>query len=149
MKPFRYLLLGACLVPALALADVKVSEAWVRATVPGQRTSGAFMTVTSSDDVSLVGARSPVAGSIEIHEMRMDAGVMKMRAVERLPVRSNVPLRLESGGYHVMLVGLSRPLAAGEAVSLTLTFEDAGGRRSDVQVSAPVRPLGAGHGVKH
>jgi periplasmic copper chaperone A len=150
MTPARCLLLGAAmLIPSLAAAQVTVTEAWVRGTVPGQRATGAFMTLASTQPVTLVAVRSPIATSAEIHEMKMDGGVMKMRAVERVPLGPNAPLKLDPGGYHLMLVGLAKPVAEGDKVAITLTFEDRSGKQSRVDVVAPVRPLTTGHGGRH
>jgi copper(I)-binding protein len=146
------MLVGTLLLAAIAApasAQPNVSDAWVRGTVPGQRATGAFMTLTSPEDVALVGARSPVAGVVEIHEMKMDGGVMRMRAVPRVPLRKDAPLKLEPGGYHVMLMALTRDLKVGEAVPVSLTFEDASGKRTTVDVGATVRPLTAAHPAKH
>jgi copper(I)-binding protein len=118
-----------------------VEHAWVRATVPAQKATGAFMRIVSHADAWLVAAASPVAASVEIHESSMHDNVMRMRAVPRVPLRANQAFELKPGGHHVMLMGLRAPLNAGEHVPITLTFEDAKGKRSTVEVSAVVRPL--------
>ena len=135
--------LAVAAVPALACAQVAVTEPWVRGTVEGQRATGAFMKVTPSTDLKLVAAASPVAKIVEIHEMTMDGGVMKMRAIPKLDLPAGKPTELKPGGYHVMLMALDRTLAEGEIVPITLTFEDAAGKRQPVEVKAPVRPLTA------
>jgi periplasmic copper chaperone A len=132
--------LAAC---ATALAQVKVDEPWVRGTVAAQKATGAFMRVTAVEDARLVAARSPVAGVVELHEMKMESGVMKMRAVGSIALPAGRAVSLEPGGYHVMLMGLKQPLAEGEAVPLTLVVESKGGQRSEVEVKATVRPLTA------
>lgn len=145
---------AACLIlAALAQAachaeDVTVRDAWVRATVPGQRATGAFMVLTSKSDAALVAVASPVAGVAEVHEMAMDGTVMRMRAVPKLALPAGQAVELKPGGYHLMLMDLRRPLAAGETVSLSLTLE-AGGKPATVQVTATVRELTAGAGMKH
>jgi periplasmic copper chaperone A len=128
-------------VSALASAQVKVEDAWVRGTVQDQRTTGAFMRLTSPSDTSLVGIASPVAGVVEIHESSMHGGVMTMRAVPRLLLVANKTVELKPGGYHVMLMSLKQPLKAGETVPITLTFEDKAGKRTSVDVNAAVRAL--------
>jgi copper(I)-binding protein len=136
--------LAGLLATTCALADVTVQDAWVRATVPGQKTSGAFMQLTSTSDVTLVGARSPAAGVVEIHEMAMDENMtMKMRQVKgiELPAGKTVPLK--PGGYHVMLMDLKDTLKPGEKVRLTLLVKDRKGELDDVAVEVPVKPLGA------
>ncbi len=127
--------------PTAAFAQARVENAWVRSTVPAQKATGAFMRIVSPADASLVAAASPVAANVEIHESSMQDGVMRMRAVQRVPLRANQAFDLKPGGHHVMLMGLRAPLNTGEHVPITLTFEDAKGKRSTVEVSAAVRPL--------
>jgi copper(I)-binding protein len=147
---FRRLAAAAALAAlpfASALAQVAVGDPWVRATVPQQQASGAFMTLTATQPARLVEARSPVAGLVEIHEMAMDGNVMRMRAIAGLELPAGKPVALKPGGYHVMLMSLNRTLVAGEVVPLTLVVET-GGKRETIEVKAPVRPLnaaGAGH----
>jgi hypothetical protein len=126
---------------ATAAAQVTVADAWVRGTVTGQKATGAFMQLKSATDTALVAAASPVAGVVEIHEMKMDAGVMKMSALTRLAVPAGKTTDLKPGGYHVMLMELKQQLKEGETVPVTLTFEDQSGKRQTVEVKAPVRAL--------
>jgi copper(I)-binding protein len=129
--------------PALASAQVAIADPWVRGTVAGQRATGAFMKLTPAADQKLVAAASPVARIVEIHEMAMDGGVMKMRAIPKLDLPAGKATELKPGGYHVMLMALERTLAEGETVPITLTFEDAAGKRQTVEIRAPVKPLTA------
>ncbi len=129
---------------SVALAQVEIKDAWVRGTVAQQKTTGAFLRITSATDARLVSVHSPAAGVVEIHEMRMDGDVMRMRAVAGIDLPANRAVELKPGGYHLMLLELVRPLKDGESVALTLTIEARDGKRSTVEVSAPVRPLGAG-----
>jgi hypothetical protein len=87
---------------------------------------------------------TPTAKFVEIHEMKKEGDVMKMQAVDRLPLPAGKPVGLEPGGYHVMLFDLNQPLKAGDVVPLTLTIEDKAGRKSKVDVKATVRALGTG-----
>src|SRR6266545_8099496 len=119
---------AAALFALAACAQIAVADAWVRATVPGQRTAGAFMQLKSATDAGLVGVSSPIAKVVEIHEMKLDAGVMKMRAVDRLDLPAGKPVALSPGGYHVMLMGVAQPLKEGDRVPLTLVVEDKSGR---------------------
>ena len=135
------LLLGA--VAATAHAEVNVKDPWVRATVTGQKATGAFMQLKADADVSLVGASSPAAGIVEIHEMRMDAGVMRMSAISALPLPAGKAVELKPGGYHVMLMALKAPLKEGDTVPVTLTFRDKDGKASTMLVNAPVKALTA------
>ena len=155
MNVARTLFLAAALAAALAAhAQVAVSDPWVRGTVAGQKATGAFMQLKADSDVSLVGASSPVAGIVEIHEMKMDAGVMRMSAVSALPLPAGKAVELKPGGYHVMLMALKAPLKEGDSVPVTLTFKDKDGKASTMLVNAPVKaltaapPAAAAHG-KH
>ncbi|MFO1308588.1 MAG: copper chaperone PCu(A)C [Burkholderiales bacterium] len=131
MNVARTLFLAAALAAApAALAQVAVSDAWVRGTVAGQKATGAFMQLKADADVSLVGASSPVAGIVEIHEMKMDAGVMRMSAISALPLPAGKAVELKPGGYHVMLMALKAPLKEGDTVPVTLTFKDKDGKAS-------------------
>jgi copper(I)-binding protein len=131
-------------VAQVAAAQVAVTDAWVRGTVAGQTATGAFMQLKAAVDATLVSAASPVASIVEIHEMTMDGGMMKMNAVDRVSLPAGKAVDLKPGGYHVMLMGLAGPLRAGDAVPLTLTFEDKAGKRTTVELKAPVRPLTVG-----
>jgi len=142
MKKLLSLLLMAALP---ALAQVTVSAPWVRATVPAQKASGAFMTLTAARPARLVGVSSPVAGLVELHEMKMDSDMMRMRQVDALALPAGQSIVLQPGGYHLMLLDLKQPLKAGDKVPLTLEFEDAHKVRSKITVEAPVRPLNAAH----
>ena len=125
------------------LAQVKVEAPWVRATVPQQRVTGAFMTLTAGEPLRLVEARSPLAGNVEVHEMAMEGSVMKMRAIAALDLPAGKAVELKPGGHHVMLFELKRQIMAGETVPLTLVVVDPAGKRRDIEVSAQVRALGA------
>ena len=127
---------------APAHAATTVADAWVRGTVPQQQASGAFMRITSAEGGKLVGVSSPVAATVEVHEMKMDGGVMKMGAIPSLELPAGKAVELKPGGYHVMLMGLKQQLKAGDSVPLTLTVEGQGGKKETLQISAPVKALG-------
>ena len=137
--------LALALLASAAHAQIAVKDAWVRGTVTGQKATGAFMQLSSSTDAVLVAATSPVAGVVEIHEMAMDGGVMKMRAIPGLPLPAGKMVDLAPGGYHVMLMDLKQPLKDGEKVPITLTFTDKAGKKTTQDVTAVVRPLAGGH----
>lgn len=146
----RSLIVSLLAVLALpALAQVTVSNAWVRGTVPQQQASGAFMTLQAAKATRLVGASSPVAAVVEIHEMKMDGDKMMMRAVPGLDLPAGKPVELKAGGYHVMLMGLKQQLKEGENVTLTLQLQGADGKKEQLNVTAPVRPLAAAVGHNH
>lgn len=136
------ILLAGIAMPALA--DVAITNAWVRGTVPGQRGTGAFMQLKSTSDVVLVGVASPAARVVELHEMAQAGGVMRMRAVDKLPLPAGTLVELAPGGYHVMLMDLAQPLKEGDRVPVTLTFADKNGRKTTQVVEATVRALTAG-----
>ncbi len=143
MKQRFALTLAALAVAAAAQAQVTVKDPWVRATVPQQKASGAFMQLTAAKDARLVEARSPVAGVVEIHEMAMDNNVMKMRAVPGLDLPAGKAVDLKPGGYHVMLMDLRGQLKEGDTVPVTLVIQGKDGKRETIEVKAPVRPLNA------
>ena len=120
------------LAAAPALAQVTIADAWVRGTVPAQKATGAFMQLTSPTETALVAASSPAAKIVEIHEMKMDGGMMRMKAVDRIALPAGKPVTLGPGGYHVMLMDLAAPLKEGDTFVVTLTFAKAG--KVDLQV---------------
>jgi copper(I)-binding protein len=160
------LLSGLVAFPALAQPasspPVKVEAAWVRASVPGQAGTGAFMRLTASEPLSLVGVATPVAGVAEVHEMKLEGDVMRMRAIPSLVLPAAKTVDLRPGGYHLMLMDLKAPLKPDTRVPITLVLRDAKGaeRRLELQVAVSARaPAGAhaqaasdaghGHGPGH
>ncbi|HZQ62503.1 MAG TPA: copper chaperone PCu(A)C [Casimicrobiaceae bacterium] len=137
------MLIALAMTSAPALAEVKVQDAWVRGMVPGQDTTGAYMKLQSTSNAVVVAARSPAAKSVELHSMSMEGGVMKMRGMPRLELKPGQPVELSPSGMHLMMLGVAHPLHAGERVPITLSIEDAKGQRSEVEVSATVRPINA------
>ncbi len=139
------LALAALLLAAVsASAQVTVKDPWVRATVPHQKATGAFMQLVAAQDARLIEARSPVAGIVEIHEMAMVQDVMKMRAVESLELPAGKTVELKPGGYHVMLMDLKGQVKEGDQVPLTLVVQTRDGQRQTLELKAPARALGAG-----
>ena len=128
-------------------APLEIRQPWARATVPGQSATGVFARVTAREAARLTGGSSPVASVVEIHEMKMDGNVMRMRALESgLALPAGRAVDLKPGGYHVMLMGLKQALPEGSTVPLTLTFTDAQGRAGAVTLQVPVRSIQAsGH----
>ncbi|MFG6467339.1 copper chaperone PCu(A)C [Roseateles sp. BYS87W] len=145
----RLLLTASALFLSLAApvhAQVQVTDPWVRATVPAQKATGAFMQITSAKAAQVVAVSSPVAAVVEIHEMKMDGGVMKMRAVDALALPAGQAVALKPGSYHVMLMGLKAPIQAGDKVPLTLTLQGENQQRTTLEVQAEARSGGhAGH----
>ena len=140
----RMFLLGATFAIALpALAEVSVKNAWVRSTVAGQSTTGAFMQITDPAGGRLVEVRTGAAGVAELHEMTLDGTTMRMRAVPAIELAAGKTVELKPGGYHVMLMDVKEPLAAGDSVVLTLVVEGRDKKRETVEVKATVRAPGS------
>lgn len=124
-------------------ATLKVDEPWVRATVPNQHATGAFMRLTSSAAGRLVAVESDAAKHVEVHEMALQDNVMKMRQVPGIDLPAGQAVDLKPGGYHVMLIDLARQITPGDHIALTLVVEDARQQQRRVLVDAIARPLNA------
>lgn len=125
------------LPPGVAPIDVK--DAWIRTAVKGQSGTGGFMKITAPSGGRIVGLSSPVAGLAEVHEMKMDGDVMRMRPLPdglTLPARQTVELK--PGGYHLMLTQLKQALPPGSTVPVLVDFIDTEGRKSTAQLQLPV-----------
>lgn len=133
--------LAAGLFATSALAQVTVTDPWVRATVPAAKSAGAFMHLQSATNARLVGVSTSVAGRAEIHEMAMENNTMRMRAVDGIDLPAGKPVHLASGGYHLMFFELKRQLKEGETVPVTLIVQDAARKQTSVTVQAQVKPL--------
>ena len=131
---------AALTMSGAARAQVVASNAWVRATVPLQTVSGAFMELQSATDMRLVAARSPLA-KVELHQMQMQGDRMNMRLADSVALPAGRRVNLASSGYHLMLTGLKQQLKAGDTVPLSLEFEDRHKRRSSLALMLPVKPL--------
>ena len=146
-RSLAFALLAATLYCGPALADdfqvksLRVSNPFVRATPPGAKVAGVFMSIENRGKEAdrLVSASSPVAGVVEIHEMAMDSGMMKMRAIKGIDLQPGATVELQPGGYHVMLEDLKQPLKQGDQIPVRLTFEKAG----VVEVKVHVEAMGA------
>ena len=130
-----------CLAAAAAHAQVQVKDPWVRATVPQQTATGAFMRLSSPTDARLVSVSSPVAGVVELHEIVMEKDIMKMRAVPSVAIPAGKGVELKPGGYHVMLMNLKSQMKEGELVPITLVVEGKDKKRQTIEVKAQVKPL--------
>ena len=133
----------AATISLSAAAQVVVKDAWVRATVPQQKATGAFMQITSPADAVLVEVQSSAAGIVEMHEMKLDNNVMKMRAVEQVALPAGKLVELKPGGYHVMMMDLKAQVKAGDTIPLTLVFEGRDKKRFTMEVKASVKALGS------
>ncbi|HVS27293.1 MAG TPA: copper chaperone PCu(A)C [Burkholderiales bacterium] len=139
LKIFQSAVWSMCWVGTTAAGEVDVVQAWVRTTAPGQQVAGAYLQITSAVPAKLIAASSPVAGSVEIHSMRMEGGIMKMRQLQDLDLPANKPVKLEPGGLHLMLLDLKTPLKPGDRVLLRLTVQRANQSRLETEVRAEVR----------
>ena len=128
--------------------NVDVKDAWVRTSVQGQKATGAFMKITAKEGGTLVGVATPVAGVAEVHEMKMDGDVMRMRALPNgLALPAGKTVALKPGGYHVMLMDLKATLPKDSTIPLTLTFKNAKGEQSQVELKVPVATTAPGAAV--
>lgn len=128
---------------------VTVKNPWVRAALAEQDATGAFMTIESTQPVTLVGVESPAAQVAEVHEMKMDGDVMKMRQIESLAIAPGQPGELKPGSYHIMLMALNGPVTPGQDLELLLKFKTADGKAIDMPVRAQVRDVVAQGGGHH
>ncbi len=143
---FKTIALTAALLCGSVFAQtVEVKDAWVRTSVQGQMATGAFMKITAKTGTKLVSASTPIAGVAEVHEMKMDGDVMRMRAVTGgLDLPAGKTVELKPGGFHVMLMDLKAALPKDSTIPLTLVFKDAKGVESKVELKVPVAATAPG-----
>jgi periplasmic copper chaperone A len=132
------LVCGAVFAHDYQVRMLHVSNPFARATPPGAKVAGAFMSIENQGKEAdrLVGVTSPAAGVVAIHEMAMNGGVMTMHAVQGIDLKPGATVELRPGGYHVMLEDLKQPLKQGDQIPLLLTFEKAGAMEIKVKVEA-------------
>jgi copper(I)-binding protein len=125
--------------------DLTVTAPWTRATPGGAKIAGGYLKITNNGAAAdrFTGARSDAADHVEIHEMSMSDGVMKMRPLPNgLEIKPGETVELKSGGYHLMFMDLKQPLKQGDTLKATLQFEKAG----SLDVNFNVNALGATSG---
>ena len=130
------------------LGTLEIGHPWARATPPTAPAGGGYLTVTNKGTTAdrLVAVRSPAAGSVQVHEMKMEGNVMRMREVEGgLAIPPGATVALAPGGLHLMMMGLKEPLKQGERVPVTLVFEKAG----SIDVELAVTAMGATPSHEH
>jgi copper(I)-binding protein len=157
VRPLLGLVAFACMVVAhpVSAQVASVKDPWVRSTVARQKATSAYMEITASRAARLLEASSEVAGIVEIHEMRMEKDVMRMRAIASLDLPAGQPVALQPGGYHIMLMDLKVQVKDGDKVPITLVFELRNGSRETAQITAIARSPqassshGGGHGKSH
>ncbi len=137
--PFHAAIAGS---HGIKVGELEITGAWARATPPGSKNGGAFLTVTNRGMAAdkLIAASTSASKKTELHNHINDNGVMRMRQVPHIDVPMHGAAVLKPGSYHVMMMGLKAPLADGSSIMVKLTFEKAG----DVMVHMPVKKGNAG-----
>ena len=135
--------------PSQVQGGIAVQNAWVRPTVGEQDATGAYLTITSQEPLALVGVATPAAETAEVHEMKMDGDIMRMRMAERIEIKAGEALELKPGGYHLMLMALTAPIQAGQEIELSLQFEKADGSKIEMPVKAVAGQNAGGAGHHH
>jgi copper(I)-binding protein len=151
-RRIKQLVLGCSLIGLAwqVSAQTQVQDAWVRATVAGQPSTGAFMTLQVDSDSKLLSVQSPAAKTVEIHQSTMKDDVMSMRQVESVALPAGKPVSFDPHGYHIMLIDLTAQVQEGSKVPLTLIVENAKGEKEAIEVQADARALGmADHSKMH
>ena len=151
VKLFSIALCALCWASGVAgahsyrLDTLTIDHPFARATPPGAKSGGAFLVVDNAGNTPdrLLRATSAAAGAVELHQMAMDNGIMRMRALAAMDVPPGGRLELKPGGYHLMMVDIKQPFKAGDHVPLTLTFEKAG----SIDVVLEVESMGAAAGA--
>ena len=152
MIPFRIAALSllVALLPSLAhahdykLGALEIGHPWARATAPTAPAGAGYLTIKNTGTASdrLLSASTPAAGLAQVHEMKMEGGVMRMRELEHgLEIQPGATVSLAPGGFHLMLTNLRAPLKEGTRVPITLVFEKAG----SIEVELAVESIGASH----
>jgi len=153
MNPISHtlsLVIAMVLVAGVQAQTVEVKNAWVRATVQGQKATGAFMQITAPAASTLISVSTPVAGVAEVHEMKMDGDVMRMRPLAKgLELPAGKAVQLQPGGYHLMLMDLKLPLQKDTTIPVTLTLQDSKGVQSTQELRVPVLTAAPKGQVEH
>jgi len=148
MKRFIILFGLLLLMPMQALAEIMVEEAWVRLPPPIADTAAGYMTIrnNSNKDIEITGIKTAIAKHPEFHSMEMDDGMMHMQKMEKVVVPAHSGISFDPGGNHLMLIGLTRALEAGEHLMITLETSDG----KSTMIHAEVRDMRGGHAeMKH
>lgn len=124
---------------AHAADNITVTQAWVRAPAPGSTITAAYLTIESSQALTLFKVTSPAASAVEMHTMNMKGDVMEMRQIEGIDLKPGQAAKLDRGGMHLMLIDLKKPLKTGDQVSLILHFKKAGKPAISKGIQAPVK----------
>jgi hypothetical protein len=144
------ILLAVVLAAGAQAQTVEVKNAWVRATVQGQKATGAFMQITAPAASTLVSISTPVAAVAEVHEMKMDGDVMRRRPLTKgLELPAGTTVQLQPGGYHLMLMELKLPLQKDTTIPITLTLQNSKGVQSTQELRVPVLTAAPKGQVEH
>ena len=121
--------IGAASAHSYKLGTLEIGHPWARATPPTAPTGGGYLSVknTGTEPDRLISISSPAAQTVQVHQMKMEGNVMRMRELDGpLEIKPGETVTLAPGGMHLMMMGLKEPLKQGEKVPLTLVFEKAG-----------------------
>lgn len=140
-----YLGLIMLLVSTVLQAAVTTSDIWVRTTAPGQKVAGAYLHLSSTEDVKLTGGSSPASETLELHEMSMQGEVMKMRRLDGIDLPAGKKVELKPGGYHIMLMGISSQIKEGDVIPMELIITDRAGKQTSLHVKAVARGSSISH----
>jgi hypothetical protein len=153
-----HVLLGAVLLTTAAAAGahefqigaLTIGHPFARPTAPSQPTGGGYLTLTSKAGADrLLGASAPISASVQLHSMKLDGDVMRMREVDSIELPAGQTVVLKPGGLHLMFVGLKAPLAPGQSFPLKLRFEKAGEVTVEVKVDAPKAAAASAPAMAH
>jgi len=133
--------------PLGMVGNIGMGQGWVRATPPGTANTGAFLHIHNRGDQGdeLIGASSPIARTVELHNVRMNDGMMQMYPVEGIEIPANEMVELKPGSFHIMLIGLNAFPQPGDMVEITLTYRHSG----SVTLMFPVQEMAPMHDMTH
>jgi copper(I)-binding protein len=139
------LVLLSLILPNLAVAhefkigEIEIGHPYARAMLPGAKVGGGYLKLTNNGaDDRLIGVATDRAGTVQLHEMKMDGGIMVMRELKQgVDLPANTTVELKPGGFHLMFMNVSRPFKEGEMIKATLTFEKAGSVDVELAVGPP------------
>ena len=130
-------LLAVIAISACSVRGIEIENVWARATPPGSTAAAVYADVRAADADEIVAVTTPAAERVEIHQSSETAGTMQMRPVTSVPLPQNAIVKFETGGLHLMLIGLREPLAASSSIPLTFTFRSASPITVNAQIVAP------------
>lgn len=136
---YKYLFWGVLFLSFQVSAGVSIKDPWIRETVPGQSVAAGYMTISSNTETELIGGTTAIAENIEVHEMRMQGDIMKMRKLDKLVIKPGQPIVLSPSGYHLMLGNIRQPLRDGDTIPITLFFNNLDGTVDKATLAIPVK----------